>query len=397
MGLDEFQEHLGHWRGNERTLIRVFLVMLTIFTLAQIGYDIWHREVLDLSFWRIVLRLGQDLVVAYATTSFILGLYFVYNFKDEGIVPIREIIKTMLQVSVVVAVFFTILLTLDVGGHAETGLYDEGGPEMTTARYIVTVVGFLALTFGGTFIAMLAILVGGFGIMGMLYTFEVGGVPRLLHKLEGITRREDTEAKALMWFMVIPGALDTDVMLVEEQGRESVFPWNRFRTAVLWQIAFGIIIAIYVSLNPWLLRAFSVNELFRFMSTAFVVIPFIVIPWFIFRRLNARIKGVSRDFLLYAAFKDRMIRLIIAGGTLLIFLRIALETYELMDILYAIASYIFIMVLCIIAFTFVYFNFYENRLANECYVRWVEGKETASEDGRMDGGGEGDGTLSIPE
>ncbi len=395
MGLDEFQEHLGHWRGNERTLIRVFLLMLAIFTLAQIGYDIWHREVLDLSFWQIMLGLGQDLVVAYALTSFILGLYFVYYFKGEGIVPLREIIKTMVQVSVVVAVFFTILLALDVGGHAETGLYDEGGPEMTTARYVVTVVGFLALTFGGTFVAMLAILVGGFGIMGMLYTFEVGGVPRLLHKLEGITRREDKEAKALMWFMLIPGALDTDVMLVDEPGRESVFPWDRFRTAVLWQIAFGIIIAIYVSLNPWLLRAFSVNELFRFMSTAFVVIPFIVIPWFIFRRLDARIKGVSRDFLLYASFKDRMIRLIIAGGTLLIFLRIALETYEIMDILYAITSYIFIMVLCIIAFTFVYFNFFENMLAKECYVRWLEGKDAASEDERMDGGGEG--TISIPE
>ena len=84
--------------------------------------------------------------------------------------------------------------------------------------------------------------------------------------------------------------------------------------------------------------------------------------------------------MLYAAFKDRMIRLIIAGGTLLIFLRIALETYEIMDILYAITSYIFIMVLCIIAFTFVYFNFFENMLAKECYVRWVEGKDAASED-----------------
>ncbi len=372
-------------------------MMLAIFTLAQIGYDIWHREVLDLSFWRIMLGLGQDLVVAYAFTSFILGLYFVNNFKGEGIVPLREILKTMVQVSVVVAVFFTILLALDVGGHAETGLYDEGGPEMTTARYVVTGAGFLALTFGGTFVSMLAILVGGFGIMGMMYTFEVGGVPRLLHKLEGITRREDKEAKALMWFMLIPGALDTDVMLVDEPGRESVFPWDRFRTAVLWQIAFGIIIAIYVSLNPWLLRAFSVNELFRFMSTAFVVIPFIVIPWFIFRRLNARIKGVSKDFLLYASFKDRMIRLIIAGGTLLIFLRIALETYEIMDILYAITSYIFIMVLCIIAFTFVYFNFFENMLAEECYVRWVEGKKAADGDGVVISDIEGEVTPSVSE
>ena len=398
MELEEIEGHIGTWKGNEVTLIRVFGMLFVVFWLAQLAYDLVNREILDLEFYQVILSTGQHLVVAYAATSFILGIYFVHHFKGEGIVPLKEVLKTMVQVSVVVAVFFTILLALDVGEVADTGLYEAGGPEMTAYRYAVTAVGFLALTFGGTFISMLAILVGGFGIMGMMYIFEVGGVPKLLHKVEGITRKEDIESKAIMWFMVIPGALDTDVMLVDEQSWETEFPWNRFRTAVIWQIAFGIIIAIYVSLNPWLLRSFSMNELFRFMSTAFVVIPFIVIPWFIFNRLNARIKGVSRDFLLYAAFKDRMTRIIIAGGTLLIFLRLAFESIEIMDLLYALTSYIFIMTLCTIAFTFVYFNFFENKLAEQCHQRWVEGKGSADEEEVVDGDGEGDGgaTPSVP-
>ncbi|UCC92475.1 MAG: hypothetical protein JSW25_07335 [Thermoplasmata archaeon] len=390
MDLEEFEDRMGSWRRNEIVLIRVFLVMFTVLALVQIAIDLVWRHLLDLSFWRVVLGLGSNLVVAYAITSFVLGILFVYHFRSEGIVPMREIIKTMLEVALVVGAFFTLLYALDVWDVAETNLYDGGGPEMTTARFLVEALWFWALTFGGTLAAMAAIMVGGFGIMGMLYIFEVGGIPRLLHKLEGITRKEDTESKAIMWFMVIPGALDTDVMLVDEPMKETSFPWDRFRTAVIWQAAFGIIIGVYVSLNPFLLRAFSVNELFRFVSTAFVVVPLIVIPWFIFKRLNARIKGVNRDFHLYATIKDRMTRLIIAGGTILIFLRLAIESSELTDMLLAFLSYIVIMVLCIIAFTFFYFNFFENRLAEECHSRWLEGRPGPDGDEGGDEGGTGE-------
>lgn len=388
MELEEFEENIGTWRGNERTLIRVFLVLFVAFILIQFVYALSYMDMLDLTSWQIILNTGQNLVVAYAITSFILGFYFVLVFKADGIVSLREILMTMLQAAVVVAVFFTILLAVDHAGFAETGLYteDADGPEMTPARYIALLAGFFVMTLGGTFLAEVVILVGGFGIIGMLYIFEVGGAPKLIEKMEGISRREDLESKAIMWFFTIPGALDTDTMLADEPAKETSFPWDRFRTAVLWQIAFGIIIAIYVSLNPWLLRNFSMDQLFRFMSTAFVVVPILVIPWFIFRRLNARYKGVAKDFTLYAALKDRMTRLIITAGTLLIFIRMALESVKLEDLLFALGSYIFIMVLCIIAFTFIYFNFFENKLAGETFNRWSEARadREVDEEGHVD-------------
>ncbi|NIS21081.1 MAG: hypothetical protein GWN89_14420, partial [Thermoplasmata archaeon] len=318
--------------------------------------------IFELSFWVFVLGIFRNLIVAYAITSFILGIVFVWRFKGEGIVPIREITRTMGQVALVVALFFTLLFVADLSGTLETGLYDsmdDNVPEMTTARGLATAIGFFALTFGGTLLAMFAVLVGGFGIIGMIYVFLVGGTPKLIEKLEGITRREDTESKLIMWFFGIPEALDTDLVLVDEPAPETRFPWDRFRAAVLWQVAFGIILAIYVSLNPWLLREFSMGELFRFMSSAFVVLPILVLPWFIHMRLSARYKGVSKDFYFYKAFKDRFTGLIIASGTLLIFLKFAYETSSIEEILAAFSSYIFIMVLCIIAFTFIYFNFFE--------------------------------------
>ncbi len=378
MDMQEMEEHIGYWRDNERTFMRLFFVMFAVFVILQVILDFLVWEIFELSFWVFVLGIFRSLIFAYAITSFILGIVFVWRFKGEGIVPIRDILKTMGQVALVVALFFTLLFAADLSGVLETGLYDASdgnGPEITAARGLAMAVGFFALTFGGTLLAMLAVLVGGFGIIGMIFVFLVGGTPKLIEKLEGITRKEDTESKLIMWFFGIPAALDTDVLLVDEPAPETRFPWTRFRTAVLWQVAFGIILAIYVSLNPWLLREFSMGELFRFMSSAFVVLPFLVLPWFIHMRLSARYKGVSKDFYFYKAFKDRFTGLIIASGTLMIFLKFAYETSSIEEILAAFSSYIFIMVLCIIAFTFIYFNFFENPLAKEAYLRYVEAKE----------------------
>lgn len=400
MDMDELEEQIGYWRGNERTLIRVFLVLFLAITVVEFLYDLVYREMLGLSFYGVILGIGQDLVVAYAITSFVLGIVFIWAFREEGVVPLRELFGTMVQVAVVVAIFFTLMFLADLSGWAETGLYeaaDDSAPYLTDDRSIVTAVGFFLLTLGGTLLAQLAILVGGFGIMGMIYVIEVGGTPRLIERMEGITGNDDVESKAIMWFFGIPGALDTDVVLVDEPVEETTFPWDRFRTAVLWQVAFGIIIGIYVSLNPWLLRTFSMDQLFRFMSTAFVVIPFLVIPWFIHRRLNARFKGVNQDFHFYKAFKDRLTGLIIAGGTLMIFLKFAWESSSIEEILTAFSSYIFIMVLCIIAFTFIYFNFFESKLAHEVHVRWAEVRARIEVEDGAEEGEDGEEGLAVSE
>jgi hypothetical protein len=392
MSLEEKERQAGYWREDELRLIRVFAALFLAFTLVEFVYDIVYAEMLGLEFYSFLLGIGRNLVTAYAITSFLLGFVFVRRFRGEGIVPVREITVTMVQVAVVVAVFFTLLLGLDIGGVFDTGLHEAdggNGPEMTGTRAATVLVGFGLLTFGGTLLAMAVVLVGGFGIMGMIHVLMAGWTPKLIGDLEGITRREDRGSRALMWFLTIPRALDTDVVLVEEPTRETAFPWDRFRSAVLWQVAFGLIIAVYVSLNPWLLRSFSMNQLFRFMSTAFVVIPWMVIPWFIHRRLRARFKGVGRDFHFYAAFKDRSTRLIIAGGTILIFVKLAWETSSVEDILIAFSSYVFIMVLCIVAFTFIYFDFFENSLAVEVHSRW---RGQRSKDG-----GEGPEAPSVEE
>lgn len=384
------------WNKGQRALIRVFVVMFVTLALLMLVLDVLFLDRMDLSFWGLLLGVVSDLIFGYAFTSFILGLYFIWRFRGEGIVPLRRLLVTAARVALVVAFAFTLMvavvnLHLDLSSATGWDLLDT-----SAALSVLVMVVLFMVIFMVVLLSQLVILVGGFGIMGVLYVLESGGTPWLLRTLEGITRREDVRARVIMWFFGIPGALDTDVVLVDEPVRETAFPWDRFRTAVLWQVAFGVILAIYVSLNPWLLRNYSMDELFQFMSTAFVALPLLVVPWFIHRRLDSRFKGVSRDFHLYKALRDRFTGLIIAGGTLFIFLRFAWERSSAEEILMAFSSYVVIMVLCIIVFTFVYFNFFENRLALRSYARWMEARAEAKVAGGDDGP-DGDGAASSEE
>jgi hypothetical protein len=231
--------------------------------------------------------------------------------------------------------------------------------------------------FLGTIAAVVVVMVGGFGLMGTLYMMEVGIIPKFLVKIQDVTAREGLEDKIMMWVFNIHSALDTETILLDEPSVEKTFPWKRFRTAVVWQILFSFVVAIYISLNPWLSDDLEIDRLFRFISVAIVTVPLLVIPWFIHKRLGSRIKGAHKDFFLYTAMRQRMVGLMVTAGTLLIFIRIALENYSPEEIIMNFVEFTFMMVLLMIAFSFIYFNFFENKLAMEVYRRWTEAKEQA--------------------
>ena len=233
MGDAEKGGTVGRWRGRERTLIRAFFAMFATFALMMFIMDvlIWEME---MSFWRFLLGISRDLIVGYAITSFILGIYFTWVFKGTGIVPFQRLLRKVVHVAVVVAIVFTILYCLDVSVPSEVGVLDVADftdPGKSFAGKAVAAAMFFLLTLLASLLVQLGVLVGGFGIMGMIFVFEVGGTPRLLESLEGITRNEDRWSRVIMWFFGIPGALDTDVLLVDGPKHETTFPWRRFRTA----------------------------------------------------------------------------------------------------------------------------------------------------------------------
>jgi len=371
-------DRMGMWEGTEGRAIQIFGYLFIVLAIIVVAYSFILVGIAEVSFWVFILGLATDLLVAFSLASLVMGIYYVNNFRKEGIVPVKGVMKTILQVSLIVGLFFTFMVAVDAMGLIETGIddpLDGSGDDLEGIDLALSLVLYFFVTFIGTAAAVTVVMVGGFGIIGTVYMMEVGIIPKFLIKVQDVTAREGIEDKLMMWVFNIHGALNTDTILLDEPSVEKKFPWKRFRTAVVWQILFSFVVAIYISLNPWLGDEFDIDRLFRFVSVAIVIVPLLVIPWFIHLRLNSRIKGAHKDFFLYTALRQRMTGLLITAGTLLIFVRMALQNHSTEEIIFNFVEFTFLMVLLMVAFSFIYFNFFENKLAFEVYRRWNEAKE----------------------
>jgi hypothetical protein len=255
------------------------------------------------------------------------------------------------------------------------GVSDE---TLTTGEWI----GMTTVLFIGAFLAVLLSFVLAmvflFGFIGVIYLFMAGLAPLLLRWIRRITMRGHLKARTLGWLLLIPEHLDTGTLQVKAVKPEDEFPWGRFQRAFLWQVFFGLMIAVYVSLNPFFLRGAEIEELFNLMSNGFAIVSILVLPWFITLRLDARIEGPVRDFKVYEGIRSRMLRTFLAIGTIMIFLRFALEDLSPEKLLVNFAQYTIIIVLFTLLITYIYFNFFENDLAAKVVERlpWMEEDES---------------------
>ena len=179
----------------------------------------------------------------------------------------------------------------------------------------------------------------------------------------------------LRWFFIIPSSLDTKTLMISHVKPKKQFPWPILKKALLWQILLGAIVIIYISLNPFFLEVTSYQSLFNIASNISVMIPLIILPWFILYRLNARIKGPVKNFQLYSGIAYRMYRTFVTLGTLIIIIRLALKNVNPQDVITAFPIYYMFFIAIIFILTFVYFNYFENALTKDIADRFTEIKD----------------------
>jgi len=147
------------------------------------------------------------------------------------------------------------------------------------------------------------------------------------------------------------------------------------KKALIWQILLGAIVIIYISLNPFFLEATSFQSLFNMASNISVMIPVIILPWFVLHKLNARITGPAKDYQLYSGVAYRMYRTFVTLGTLIIIIRLALKNVNPKDVITAVPIYYMFFIAIIFLLTFIYFNYFENGLAKDIANRFTEIKD----------------------
>jgi hypothetical protein len=105
------------------------------------------------------------------------------------------------------------------------------------------------------------------------------------------------------------------------------------------------------------------TTLFSISSSLSFFIPILILPWFLYRRLSARIKGPVKDFKLYKGLKSRMTQILATIGTLIVFVRFSLVSVDFETVAGTFAVYYFFFVIGAMLITFAYFNYFDDDLA----------------------------------
>ncbi len=329
-----------------------------------------------------ILPLVESLIGMINFTCFLMAIFLVGKFKGFGIYSFRGMWRIIFYASLVSAAIVSVVFMLDTLDVIDLGMSDEGFTETSNNWEFILISIVLFLIFSVMIFAitgLIALIMMGF--VGVLFLFIVGLVPLDLRWVKRITMRGHLKARALAWILLIPENLDTGTLTIRMPERETEFPWKRFWNSMTWMMAFNILIAIYVSLNPFFLRSASLEELIGFMSSGYIIVPIVVLPWMVIKRLDARIEGPVKDFRLFEGIRSRLVRTFMALGTLMIFIRFAVEDIAPERIIYNFGGYVLLSFFLLFAINYVYFNYFEYEMARTISERlpWMIRKD--AEDG----------------
>jgi len=357
----------------DKKILKVFFSLLIILLSLTLIIILFMGESLN----QIVGSLFTNFFISF----FITGILAFYYYSKGGIISTKKIFKRLAITAAIIAPIFTaILFMYTLSNNIDPNLY------LWSNTAIAALIGLYIGMFIAVFIIFVVLLFFGFGMIGVLSALERGITPEILHHISRITpyttdsmKKKDIKAyigySVLRWFFIIPSSLDTKTLMISHVKPKKQFPWPILKKALMWQILLGVIVIIYISLNPFFLEVTSYQSLFNIASNTSVMIPLIILPWFVLHRMNVRIKGPVKDFHLYSGIAYRMYRTFVTLGTLIIIIRLALKNVNPQEVITAFPIYYMFFVTIIFIITFVYFNYFENDLSKDIANRFTKIKD----------------------
>jgi len=219
-----------------------------------------------------------------------------------------------------------------------------------------------------------------FGLIWMLAVVEKNTVSDTLADITKITsntsnftsKKDKPNSRrylVLQWLFNIPDVLDTKLLTINFEPKQR-FPWKVFKTAFLWVSILGFIIAMLIINYITSFAQISIENMLLISSLIVMLTPILVLSWFIFLRLDARIKGAIKDFKLYNGLKFRTTNYTLTFGTLILLIRLALVKTDLHQLFWSFVSYYPLFLVSAAIYTFIYFNYFENDLARNIAKRY---------------------------
>jgi hypothetical protein len=350
---------------DRRILLFFFLMVALSVTVPFIAFPFFEEATLV----DVAARVLSGFVVSFL----VVGILSFKHYRTNSLVPRRRLLRWLAILSVAGAALVGALLVIVL--EVDPSLIEAGDTESPISDQLgLAVVAIILVLTPAFFVMGLVLLAVGFGIVGVMAALERRLTPWILSVIVGLSRKaKPTLAeRAVRWLFDVPEVLDTSRLTIDPGERRAGVRWSDMKWAVVWQVFFGAILAVYVSFNPFISDR-SPNSLIRIFSaltSGVSVLPLIILPWFIYSRIDARIKGQAKDFTLFNGIRARIFQSYVALGTLIILIRLSITQIEPEAYLAGFASFMVMLTGCALVCTFVYLNYFENSLIEDIAVQF---------------------------
>ncbi len=325
----------------------LFLIVFTVATAARMSVEI---------------ALQNGLGASVGVAIYVCGIMEFFHVRKASRISRKGIIRLFIGSSLALFLVLTFIVAI-VLFYTVPGV-DIGTPtDFSSGEVIAVVLGLLvASVLGMAFMGLLA-----FGAVGVMAALTRLFTPVVLAGVRAISGKRTWREWILAWIFGIPDTLDTRTLTIKALEADTGFPKKTFAQAVGWELVLGGILAIYVAFYPLVVdrSTESVSRLLGVLAPAAMFVPLVIVPWFIYTSLGAKIKGMTKDFTLYEGIKARIFRSYIAVGTLVVFVRISLSETDIDIFLTGFAGYVLGLAVASLLFTFIYFNYFDRELTKD--------------------------------
>lgn len=316
----------------------------------------------------------EDLVVLFPLLGGMIAVFFMTGIPAVWFYIMKGKISMKWLVLVVLALSFIYMVSLEVTNQ------NDIIPEPLNSHGVA---GHLIYFYMFALAILLLYIFVAFGMMWALTFAQRLSVPDGLEEIKAITANRSKKnralssprywrARILSWAFFIPDQLDTGTLRLKFGKVRKGFPISEYLQAFGWNMLFGVFITLLLTLNPFLKDLPAFQDIFGLSAIISFFVPILVLSWFIFKRIGARIEGPVKDFRLFDGLRSRVSGSILAVSTLIIFIRISLQTMDPAQALLDFYELFIDFTAVVIITTFVYFNYFEEDVAQRVVLEKIK-------------------------
>ncbi len=339
---------------SDRRLIVGILALMGVLLLISFGH-------LAFTGGLTLAGLVDEFLTLMVMSIFLMGAYFISLFHRADHLRLGWVFVLMLVMALVLGALsapFPDLFVIDL--RIGNIVLSMGHPHFDHPIEMIALVSIWTMAIE------CFMLILGFGIIGILAPVQRFTLPHVVERIRSLKwdGNDPFGTRAVAWIFSTPNVLDTSCVLVKPNPGHAIFPWECMRVAVIWNLVFAAIMAVYVSLNPLFLRGETLYGTVAISSAISIFLPLLILPWFAYKNLGLRVHGGPRDYILWEGIQNRVISVGITLSTVFIILKWSLDLVSLEHIAELMLGYFIFNSVIAVAYAFIYFNFVDNHLTS---------------------------------